>query len=101
MAFDFSKFKIPDLFSQAAEVSTETSIDTEPAERVSYKRFGFVQAGMMKGRTEGLKICLESVFETHMAEMRRNENKQEELRKPYRAALQDLLSSGESLKSQI
>lgn len=55
----------------------------------------------MHGKTEGLKICLEAVYEQHMAEMRRNENKQEELRKPFKVNLQELLGIGEGLKSQI
>ncbi len=101
MAFDFSKFKIPGLFSQKAETPIEIKPDLEHTEKISFRRYGFVQAGMMKGRTEGLKICLTSVYETHLAEMRRDENKQEELRKPYRATLQDLLSTNESVKSQI
>jgi hypothetical protein len=101
MAFDFSKFKIPGLFSQKADLSIEKKTETEEVEKISFRRFGFVQAGMMKGRTEGLKICLDSVFETHMAEMRRDENKQEELRRPYRAAMQDLLATNDSVKSQI
>lgn len=101
MAFDFSKFKIPGLFSQKAEKSKEIKPEIETNEKISFRRFGFVQGGMMKGRTEGLRICLDSVYETHMAEMRRDENKQEELRKPYKATLQDLLAANEGLKSQI
>lgn len=101
MAFDFSKFKIPGLFSQKNETPKEFLPENDQTEKISYRRFGFVQAGMMKGRTEGLKICLDSVYQTHMAEMRRDENKQEELRKPYKAALQDLIANNESVKSQI
>lgn len=104
MSFDFSKFKLQGLFTQKTESpidSDKQSEQPEQNEQISYKRFGFVQAGMMKGRTEGLKICLESVYQSHMAEMRRNEKRQEELRKPYRDALQDLLSTSENTKSQI
>lgn len=100
MAFDFSRFKIPGLFSQKDE-PIQSSMDTEPAEKISFRRFGFVQAGMMKGRTEGLKVCLDSVLQTHMAEEARSKSMQEERRKPFRAALQDLLASGDSLKAQI
>jgi hypothetical protein len=101
MAFDFSKFKIPGLFSQKAEVPTTKQNEPEEVEQISFRRFGFVQAGMMKGRTEGLRICLDAVYEQHMAEMRRDENRQEELRKPFKVNLQELLGVNEGLKSQI
>lgn len=101
MAFDFSKFKIPGLFSQKADLPNETQTTTEEVEQISFRRFGFVQAGMMKGRTEGLKICLDAVYEQHMAEMCRDENRQEELRKPFKVNLQELLGVNEGFKSQI
>ncbi len=101
MAFDFSKFKIPGLFSQKTDLPTEIKTEAEEVEQISFRRFGFVQAGMMKGRTEGLKICLDAVYEQHMAEMRRDESKQHELRKPFRATLQELLGLNEGFKSQI
>lgn len=100
MAFDFSKFKIPGLFSQKDE-PIESAAEIEPAERISFRRFGFVQAGMMKGRTEGLKVCLESVLQTHMAEEARSKIMQEERRKPFKAALQDSISLGDGLKAEI
>jgi hypothetical protein len=49
MAFDFSKFKIPGLFSQKAIPSMEIRTETEEVEQISFRRFGFVQAGLMKG----------------------------------------------------
>ena len=101
MAFDFSKFKIPGLFSQKAEPLIETNPETEQPEKISYRRFGFIQAGTMHGKTEGLKICLDAVYQQHMAEMRRDEKKQEELRKPFKVTLQELLGTNESLKSQM
>jgi len=101
MAFDLSKFKIPGLFSQKTEPAPPVSPEQQPDEKVSYRRFGFVQAGMMKGRTEGLRICLDAVYEQHMAEMERDGNKQEELRKPYKVALQELTGHSEGIKSQI
>ncbi len=102
MAFDFSKFKIPGLFSQKAELPAETpKAITEEVEQISFRRFGFVQAGTMKGRTEGLKICLDAVYEQHMAEMRRDETRQEELRRPFKVSLQELLGVNEGLKSQV
>jgi len=101
MKFDFSKFEIPGLFSEKAEAPTATTPEKEQAETISARRYGFVQAGMMKGRTEGLKICLSSLYESHMADMRRDEKKQEELRKPYKAALQELLAGTENLKAEI
>lgn len=101
MAFDLSKFKIPGLFSQKAEPVTAATTDQQPDEKVSYRRFGFVQAGMMKGRTEGLRICLDAVYEQHMAEMERDENKQEELRKPFKVTLQEITGLGEGIRSQI
>lgn len=101
MAFDFSKFKIPGLFSQKAEPVANEKPDQQTDEKISFRRFGFVQAGMMKGRTEGLRICLDAVYEQHMGEMQRDENKQEELRKPFKITLQELLGENEGFKSQI
>lgn len=101
MAIDFSKFKIPGLFSQRIKPEETPQLETRTEEKISYRRWGFIQGGMMKGRTEGLKICLDAVYEQHMAEMRRDENKQEELRKPYRTNLQELLSETDGIKSQI
>jgi hypothetical protein len=101
MAFDLSKFKIPGLFSQKDEPVANIKPDQQPDEKISFKRFGFIQAGTMHGKTEGLKICLDAVYEQHMAEMRRDENKQEELRKPFKVTLQEMLGAGEELKSQI
>lgn len=101
MTFDLSKFKIPGLFSQKAGPVADAKPDQQPDEKVSYRRFGFVQAGMMKGRTEGLKICLDAVYEQHMAEMERDVNKQEELRKPYKVAWQELSGLCEGIQSQI
>jgi len=101
MAFDLSKFKIPGLFSQKAKPVAAVMPEQQPDEKVSYRRFGFVQAGMMKGRTEGLRICLDAVYEQHMAEMERDENKQEELRKPYKVNLQEITGLGEGIRSQI
>lgn len=101
MPFDFSKFRIPGLFSQATEPVSEHKSDQHADEKISFKRFGFIQAGTMQGKTEGLKICLEAVYEQHMAEMRRDENKQEELRKPFKVTLQELMGMNEGFKSQI
>jgi len=101
MNFDLSKFKIPGLFTQKPEPIVDIKPDQQPDEKISFRRFGFVQAGMMKGRTEGLKICLDAVYEQHMAEMQRDENKQEELRKPFKVTLQELLGISEGFKSQI
>src|SRR5690554_6266244 len=101
MPFDFSKFKIPGLFSQKTDLPEDSPTNSEEVEQISFRRFGFVQAGLMKGRTEGLKICLDAVYEQHMAEMRRDENKQEELRKPFKITLQELLGANEGFKSQI
>lgn len=101
MKFDFSKFEIPGLFSEKREVPLHASKEEDHVETISARRFGFVQAGMMKGRIEGLKICLESVYESHMADMRRDEKKQEELRKPYKETLQDLLAKTENLRAEI
>ncbi len=101
MAFDISKFKIPGLFSQKAKPVAALMPEQQPDEKVSYRRFGFVQAGMMKGRTEGLRICLDAVYEQHMAEMERDENKQEELRKPFKVTLQEIIGLSEGIKSQI
>lgn len=100
MPFDFTKFKVPGLFSQNVNIAPEVKTE-EHAEQFPYRRFGFIQAGLMKGRTEGLRVCLASVYETHMAEIARDENKQEELRKPFRANLQDHLASSESTRAEI
>jgi hypothetical protein len=101
MGFDFSKFKIPGLFTQQKEVPQDIKPEVEQDTRISYRRFGFIQAGMMKGKIEGLKICLGTVYEQHMAEMRRDKDKQEELRKPYRAKLIEVSAEVNRLKSQI
>ena len=101
MTFDLSKFKIPGLFSQKEQPLADVKPDHQPDEKISYRRYGFVQAGMMKGRTEGLRICLDAVYEQHMAEMERDVNRQEELRKPYRITLQEVTGLGEGIKSQV
>jgi len=101
MPLDFSKFKIPGLFSQKSKIEEVGKPEHNNEEKISHRRWGFIQGGMMKGRTEGLRICLDAVYEQHMAEMRRDENKQEELRGPYRATLQELISKCDGLKSQI
>lgn len=101
MTFDLSKFKIPGLFSQKPESIVDIKPDQQLEEKISFRRFGFVQAGAMRGRTEGLKVCLDAVYEQHMAEMQRDENKQEELRKPFKVTLQELLGANEGLTSQI
>lgn len=101
MSFDFSKFK-PDIFSiKSKEVITTEPVTTGTEEEISYERYGFRQAGHMNGSTEGLKICLHRVYQERMAEMRRDEFKQEELRKPYRAGLQELISKNESLENKV
>jgi hypothetical protein len=101
MPFDFSKFK-PDIFS----IKSKEPLDKEPGkapeeDHISFERYGFRQAGNMNGSTEGLKICLHRVFHEQMAEMRRDEIKQQELRKPYRNTLQELFATNEGLESQI
>jgi hypothetical protein len=101
MAFNFSKFKIPGLFSQKEEPANESKSVSEQEEKISYRRYGFIQAGLMKGKIEGLKICLENIYEQHKNEMRRDEARQEELRKPYRNALSDLLTVNNGIKSEI
>jgi len=101
MPLDFSKFKIPGLFSQKNKIEDITKPESTLEEKISYRRWGFIQGGMMKGKTEGLRICLDAVYEQHMAEMRRDENKQEELRKPYKSTLQELLAHSDGSKSQI
>lgn len=102
MTFDFSKFKT-NLFTVKAkeEPKTVEAESTTSEEPVSYQRYGFHQAGNMKGSIEGLKVCLNRVYQEHMADMRRNEAKQEELRKPYREKYQEAATNKESLKSQI
>lgn len=101
MAFDFSKFKIPGLFSQKSEPITVIRQEQQADEKISFRRYGFIQAGMMKGRTEGLRICLDAVYEQHMADMERDVSKQEELRRPFKVTLQELAGLDEGLKSQV
>lgn len=100
MTFDFSKFKTG-LF-KIKEKEKEIIIPAnEPEEKISFQRHGFKQAGSMNGSTEGLKICLNRVYQEHMALMRRDENRQEELRKPFKITLQELNTTNEGLKNQI
>lgn len=102
MAFDFSRFK-SNLFATKAKVeATVENNNTQPQEeQISFQQYGFVQAGNMKGAIEGLKICLNRVYQEHMAEMRRSDVKQEELRKPFRQKLQELTTAKEGIKNQI
>jgi uncharacterized protein involved in tellurium resistance len=101
MGFDFSKFKIPGLFSQQKEVVNEVKPEVEQDNKISYRRHGFLQAGMMKGKTESLKICLVDIYEQHIAEIGRDEAKQEELRKPVRAKLMELKTEIGRIRSQV
>jgi hypothetical protein len=101
MAFDFSKFK-PNIFTTKAKEEIKENITPSVAEEpISFQRYGFRQAGSMNGSIEGLKICLNRVYQEHMADMRRNTIKQEELRKPFKEKLQELLSTKEGLRGQI
>jgi len=100
MSFDFSKFK-PSLFATKAKEEAIVAPVTTQDDPVSYQRYGFVQAGNMRGAIEGLKICLNRVYQDHMADMRRNEAKQEELRKPFRQKLQELITIKEGFRAQI
>lgn len=101
MPFDFSKFK-PDIFSVKQKESSNKETSKIPdEEHISFERHGFRQAGHMNGSTEGLKICLHRVFQERMAEMRRDEQKQQELRKPYKVSLQELNAVNEGLENQI
>lgn len=102
MEFDFNKFK-PNLFATKSKengpvIPSDSSIHEEPQ---SYQRYGFRQAGSMNGSIEGLKICLNRVYQEHMADMRRDEGKQEELRKPFKEKLQELTTLKEGLKNQL
>src|SRR5215510_11646643 len=101
MSFDFSKFT-PDIFKVTPKKeSVNNSAREQNEEHISFERYGFRQAGHMNGSTEGLKICLHRVFQERLAEMRRDENKQTELRKPYRVSLQELITTNEGLENQI
>lgn len=101
MAFDFSKFN-PKLFAtKAKEENTEPSEQQVKDEPISYQKYGFRQAGNMNGSIEGLKICLNRVYQEHMAEIRRNDTKQEDLRKPFREKLQELITIREGVKNQV
>lgn len=100
MAFDFSKFK-GTLFTTKPKEENKPLLEQNPVEEaISYQRYGFHQAGNMKGSIEGLKVCLNRVYQEHMAEMRRNETKQEELRRPFREKLQELTILKDGLKTQ-
>jgi len=100
MAFDFSKFK-PDIFKLKPKEEIVNDVSNEQSEgHISFEKYGFRQAGHMNGATEGLKICLHRVFQERLAEMRRDEAKQQELRQPFRKSLQDLTSINEGLESQ-
>src|SRR5438309_11995359 len=102
MSFDFSRFKT-NLFATKAKEEAIAENKTAKADEqpVSFQRYGFRQAGNMNGSIEGLKICLNRVYQEHIAEMRRNGIKQEELRKPFREKLQELTTSKEGLRKQI
>lgn len=101
MAFDFSKFT-PNIFkTKPKEENIKDSAKDFQEEHVSYERYGFRQAGHMNGSTEGLKICLHRVYQEHLAEMRRDDTKQEELRKPYKLTLQEHITINEGLRNQI
>ncbi len=101
MAFDFSKFT-PNIFkTQPKEENIKDSAKDYHEEHVSFERYGFRQAGHMNGSTEGLKICLHRVYQEHIAEMRRDGTKQEELRQPYKQTLQEHTTINEGLRNQI
>jgi hypothetical protein len=100
MAFDFSKFT-PDIFKLKSKDEIVIASSDHETEHISFEQDGFRRAGHMNGSTEGLKICLHRVFQERLTEMRRDINKQQELRKPYRVSLQELTITTEGLKSQI
>jgi predicted transcriptional regulator len=101
MGFDFLNIK-KGLFTVKAKEENDQSTKSETEEpKVSYEQYGVRQAAAMHGSTEGLKVCLTRVFDEHMADMRRDEQKQEELRRPYREKLQELQSEQQTIANKI
>ncbi len=98
---DFSNLK-KGLFSLKKSASDDAiQIITDANNKINFKEYGFERCNAHQGSSVGLRTCLNRIYHEYKEELRRNEEKQIELKKPLNLKLQQLKSENEILKSSI
>lgn len=98
---DFSNLK-KGLFSFKNTVPEDADQQIPDADKsINFKEYGFERCNAHQGSSVGLKTCLNRIFHEYKEELRRNEEKQIELKKPLNIKLQQLKSENDSLKLKL
>lgn len=71
------------------------------SEKITYVDYGFHQAGRLGGTVPGLKVCLQKVYLSFKQEVKDDQSKQEELKKPYRVKIEDYKGENKRLANRI
>jgi len=98
---DFSNLK-KGLFSLKKSSPEDTNqLITDTGKNINFKEYGFERCNAHQGSSVGLRTCLGRIFHEYKEDLRRNEEKQVELKKPLNLKLQQLKSEMLSLNSNI
>ncbi|MDF2385392.1 hypothetical protein JMG10_28260 [Nostoc ellipsosporum NOK] len=73
----------------------------EEQEKLDYQNYGFFQAGRMGGSVAGLRVCLEKVYFMFNRAIKRDQLRQDELKKPVRIKLEEHKGNIERWENRI
>lgn len=91
----------------AVKTSTEekdNTIATPKAaekEKITYTDYGFLQAGKLGGTVPGLRVCLQKLYQDFKQEIKNDQAKQDELKRPFKVKIEDYKGDIERLEKKI
>lgn len=98
---DFTNLK-KGLYSFKKVVLEDSDQNVNDAENtINFKEYGFERCNAHQGSVVGLKTCLNRIFHEYKEELRINEEKQIDLKRPLNIKLQQLKSENEILTSKL
>jgi hypothetical protein len=86
--------------TEKKEEATTTPKSTEK-EKITYTDYGFLQAGKLGGTVPGLRVCLQKLYHDFKQDIKDDNVKQEELKKPYKIQIEDYRGDTERLEKRI
>jgi len=92
-------FSVKPLKDKKGEVKTTPKPSEK--EKITYSDYGFLQAGKLGGTFPGLKVCLQKLYHDFNQDIRNDNVKQDELKKPYKIKIEEYKGDNERIEKKI
>jgi hypothetical protein len=98
---DFSKIKKGIFSIKESTEKASTDLHEQKVEKVSYRQYGFERASAHSGRVTGLDNCLKKIYADYKEEVRKDAEKQDELKRPSRIKIEEYKGDIERLERKL